>query len=353
MFICEHNFRCASVVKNLYTALNFNPQNILIINFGQIGDVILCLPALKAVREKFPEARITALIGKSGTKIVEISGFTDETITVDRVRLRDSGKIWSINQIFKIVKDVRRRKFDFVIDLHSLYETNLLGFFSGAKYRLFARRGNRSLDFLSKFSPSPPEFDRTKHLTDYYLSVLEPLGVKNANRFAKISPLETDLKTVENLLRGKNAEKKQLIGIFPGAGHPSRRWKLENFAELAKLLATNESIKTVVFLGPEETDLRGEIEQTFPPETIVFDKLTLPEFAAALSKLRILISNDTGAAHLGAVVGASLVLVMDKGAPLTYLPLAEKLCVINSGKLNEISIEEVFRATEKLAITNS
>lgn len=333
--------------------MNFNPQNILVINFGQIGDVILCLPALKAVREKFPEARITALIGKSGTKILEISNFADETITVDRVLLRESEKIWSISQIFKIVKDVRRRNFDFVIDLHSLYETNLLGFFSGAKHRLFARRGNRSLDFLSNFKPSPPEFDRTKHLTDYYLSVLEPLGVENADRYAKIFPPKADLENVENLLEYKNAEKKQLIGMFPGAGHPSRRWKLENFAALAKLLAADKSIKTVVFLGPEETGLRGEIEKTFPPEIVVFDKLTLPEFAAALSKLRILISNDTGAAHLGAIVGAPLVLIMDKGAPLTYLPLAEKLAVINSGKLNEIGVEEVFRAAEKLAITNS
>ncbi|MCA1638289.1 MAG: hypothetical protein LC768_08135 [Acidobacteria bacterium] len=159
--------------------LNFNPQNILVISFGQTGDVVLSLPALKAVREKFPQAKITALIGKSNTNIVEISGFVDEKITVDRVRLRDGGKIWSIGQVFKLVKEVRRRRFDFIIDLHSLYETNLLAFLSGAKYRLLAKRGNRSLDFLSNFQPAPPVFNRAKHLTDYYLSVLEPLDITN------------------------------------------------------------------------------------------------------------------------------------------------------------------------------
>ena len=329
-----------------FEILNFNPQNILIINFGQIGDVILSLPALKAVREKFPGARITALIGKSGTNVIEISGLVDEKITVDRVQLRDSGKIWSIGQLFKLVKEVRRRHFDFIIDLHSLYETNLLAFLSGAKYRLLAKRGNRSLDFLSNFQPAPPVFNRTKHLTDYYLSVLEPLDIKNVERFTKIYPAESDLETIGNLLREQNPEQKKLIGIFPGAGHPSRRWSLENFAELAKLLSQNQRLKTIVFLGPEEEDLREKIEEKFPSEVIIFDKLTLLEFTAALSKTHILISNDTGAAHLGAIVGASLVLIMDKRAPKTYLPLTEKICVVNSGTLDEISVEEIFQETQ-------
>ena len=327
--------------------MNFNPQNILVINFGQIGDVILSLPALKAVREKFPDALITVLIGKSGTSIVEISGFVDEIITVDRVKLRDGKKMRSIAEVFELIKDVRRQRFDFVIDLHSLYETNLLGFFSGAKYRLYAKRGNRSLDFLSNFQPAPPEFDRTKHLADYYLSVLEPLRPENVERFIKISPPQIDIETVKNLLREQSIKNERLIGIFPGAGHASRRWSLENFAKLAKLLSKNEGIKTVVFLGPEEADLRGEIEEKFPSETIIFDRLSLLEFAAALSQLHVLISNDTSAAHLGSIVKTQIVLIMDKRAPQTYLPLTEKLCIINSGTLEEISVTEVFQAVRE------
>lgn len=328
--------------------MNFNPQNILVINFGQIGDVILSLPALKAVREKFPRAQITALIGKSGTNVVEICGFVDQVITVDRVKLRDGRKTRSIADVLKLVKDVRRHQFDFVIDLHSLYETNLLGFFSGAKHRLYAKRGNRSLDFLSNFQPAPPEFDKTKHLADYYLSVLEPLKIENLERLVKISPLPADIATVKNLLRRQTGEDDELVGIFPGAGHASRRWSLDNFANLTKLLSKNESIKTIVFLGPEEKDLRGEIEEKFPSETIIIDRLSLLEFAAALAEMRVLISNDTGAAHLGAIVGTEIILIMDKRAPQTYLPLAEKLCIINSGTLDEIGVAEVFQATQKL-----
>lgn len=328
--------------------MNFNPHNILIIHFGQIGDVILSLPALQIVREKFPQAKITALLGKSGADIVEISGFVDEKIVVDRVGLRDSAKIWSIKQVFKLLKNVRAQKFDFIIDLHSLYETNLLGFLSGTKHRLYASRGNRSLDFLANFQPKPPRINRLLHLTDYYLNVLKPLGVENPKRFVNIRPQKKHLEEIEKLLSIKNIEKRKLVGLFPGAGHASRQWSLENFSRLSKLLSSNKNLQPIVFLGPEEDHLRPDIEENFSPEVLILDKLSLLQFTAALSFLDVLISNDTGATHIGAVVGTKIVLVMDKRAPLNYLPLTENLCVVNSGTLNEISVEEVFEASQKL-----
>lgn len=325
--------------------MTFDPQNILIINFGQIGDVILSLPALKAVRERFPKAKITAMIGKSGAEIVEICGFADDKITVDRVRLRDGRKPDSIKEVLQIVKDVRRRKFDFIIDLHSLYETNLLGYLSGAKHRLYTNRENRSLDFLASFEPKPPREDKKRHLTDHYLSVLKPLGVENAPRFVRIEPREKDLKKIEPLFA--EFQNKKLVGLFPGAGNASRRWNLAKFAESAKALAADEKLRTIVFLGPEEAGLRGEIEEKFPPNAKIVDKLSLLEFVAALSKLSVLISNDTGAIHLGALVGTPIVLVMDKRAPTTYLPLTEKISVVNDATIDEIEVEKVLRATRK------
>src|SRR5215211_5719778 len=120
--------------------MTFDPRNILVIDFGQLGDVVLSLPALRAIRERFPQARITVAVGKPGTAIVELSGYADATLVVDRVALRDGPKPLSIMRIMQLVKEVRRAQFDFIIDLHSLYETNLLGFLSGAPKRLYARR---------------------------------------------------------------------------------------------------------------------------------------------------------------------------------------------------------------------
>jgi len=326
--------------------MNFKPQNILVIHFGQMGDVVLALPAFRALREKFPDAKMTVLVGKSAAMIARLAGVFDEQIVVDRVELRDGSKLRSIDKIRRLVKEIRRRRFDFIVDLHSLSETNLLGFLSGAKTRLYSNRENRSLDFLAKFPEKPPVEDKSKHITDRYLEVLKPLGITAAPRFVEIEPESADIEFVENLLKEQNADGARPVGIFPGAGHPSRRWSLENFARLGKLLTESaDSSPLIVFLGPEERDLRGEVERIFPERTLIFDRLTISQLVAALSLLRLLVSNDTGVVHLGAAAGAALVLVMDERAPVTYLPLTEKLRVVRSGTIEQISVEEVFEAS--------
>src|SRR5438270_5017900 len=168
--------------------MTFDPRNILVIDTGRLADVVLSLPALRAIRERFPAARITIAVGKAGAAVVDLSGYADATIVVDRSALRKGWKLLSIFRIGRIVRDVRRAQFDFVIDLDSIAETNLLGFLSRAPRRMYARRTGRSLDFLSNFHPKPPIEDNrtTKLAIDRYLDVLTPLGIKNVPRIPRL-----------------------------------------------------------------------------------------------------------------------------------------------------------------------
>lgn len=315
-----------------------------------MGDVILALPAFQAIRRKFPDARITALVGKSSARITHLAGVFDEEIVVDRVELRDGNKLSSINKIRRLVQEIRRRKFDFIIDLHSLSETNLLGFLSGARKRLYANRENRSLDFLGKFPEKPPAEDKSKHVADRYLDALKPLGIENVSRFtARLKPQAADVEFVVGLLKEQSVTTENLVGFFPGAGHPGRRWNLGNFAALAALLREQENPpQIVVFLGPEEKDMRVEVERIFAEKPVIFDNLTIPQLLAALSLLRVLVSNDTGPMHLAAVAGAGVVMISDERAPTYFYPLTEKLEVVRNAKMHETSPEEVYQATRKL-----
>ncbi|MCA1594600.1 MAG: hypothetical protein LC754_18625 [Acidobacteria bacterium] len=221
--------------------MNFEPRNILVIDFGQLGDVVLSLPALGAIRHKFPRARVTVAVGRAAGAIVELAGVADEVLAVDRVGLRDGPKILSIFRIGQFAREVRRRKFDFVIDLHSLSETNLLGYLSGAAQRLYARRPGRSLDYLSNFRPSAPVEDRARHAIDRYLDVLAPLDVREVSRVPRLPVREEDNRAVlEMLKKTRDGSDAPLVGMFPGAGHPSRCWPLERFSELAQSLARND-----------------------------------------------------------------------------------------------------------------
>jgi ADP-heptose:LPS heptosyltransferase len=331
--------------------MTFNPRNILIIDFGQLGDVVMSLPSLRAVRERFPLARITAAVGKPGGEIINLSGYADATIEVDRVAIRDGSKPVSIVKIFNLVKDVRRRQFDFVIDLHSFSETNLLGFLSGAAKRLFARRRGRSLDFLANFRPAPPieEDNRTRHQVDRYLDVLRPLNITDAPRVPRLRTTMADDHDIDKLLLKSKAEAgAPLVGLFPGAGHESRRWPLQKFADLADSLSRNDAVRPIVFVGPEEARIISEIRAAFPTSAVVLDRLSIRQLAALQARLAVFVSNDTGPLHIAAAVGAPVVLLLDARAPASYIPLSEPKRVIQRGAISEIAVEEVYEATRAL-----
>ena len=327
--------------------MRFDPRNILVINFGQLGDVVLSLPALHAIRERFPNARITVAVGKPGAEIVNLSGWADSTLVVDRVGLRDGLKIVSLARIAKLVKNVRGSQFDFVIDLHSLSETNILGFLSGAPKRLYSRRPHRSLDFLANFQPRPPVEDdhRQRHLIERYLDVLIPLGVKSVDRLPRLKTTAADDALVEQILRKAKADVgAPLVGLFPGAGHPSRRWPLQRFAELADFLVRNDHVRILVFLGPEERAFVQQIRLQFPPATVILDRLTIPQVAAAQARLAVFVSNDTGPMHIASAVNTPVVLLLDKRAPKSYLPQGDRHRIIYSGAIADITVEEVYAA---------
>lgn len=331
--------------------MNFNPQNILVIDFGQLGDVVLSLPALRAVRGRFPQARITVAVGAPGAAAVELSGYADAVLPVDRVALRDGPKVLAVMRIAQLVKRVRGMNFDFVIDLHSLSETNLLGFLSGASKRLYARRPGRSLDFLANFKERPPIEDNrpTKHAIDRYLDVLIPLGIKDAPRVPKLKTRGTDDAAVEALLKKEKAnEGAPLVGLFPGAGHPGRRWPLERFRELAEQLTRRDGCRIVIFAGPEERAMVKEMRGQFPRSTIVFDRLTIPQLAAALARLAVFVTNDTGPMHIAAAVGTSVVVLMDRPTPHSFIPVGEHHQMIYSNSVMEIGAEEVYGAARAL-----
>jgi ADP-heptose:LPS heptosyltransferase len=331
--------------------MTFNPRNILIVDFGQLGDVVMSLPALRAVREKFPFAHITVAVGKPGAEIIDLSGCADATIEVDRVALRDGFKPLSVLKVLDIVKDVRRRQFDFVIDLHSFSETNLLGYFSRAPQRLFARRPGRSLDFLSNFNPKPPvdRNDPKQHLVDRYLDVLKPLDISDAARIPRLNPRPQHYAAVDSMLRKAKADAgSPLIGLFPGAGHPGRRWPMEKFSQLADFLIRNDKLRPIIFVGPEERHMLTEMREMFPAPSVVLDKLSIPELAAAQSRLAVFVSNDTGPVHIAAAVGTPVVVLIDLPRPHAYIPLSEAQRLMFSESVGRIEVEEVYSATREL-----
>ena len=331
----------------------FDPRNILVIDFGQLGDVVMSLPALRAIREKFPYAKITVAVGKPGKELLNLCGYANEILEVDRVALRDGPTLISIGRIAKFVSQVRKQKFDFVIDLHSYYETNILGFLSGASHRLYSRRENRSLDFLANFKPQPARESTAAHLVDRYLDMLKPLGIENVPRIPVLKTSPADDKAVEAMLKKEKAQSRELlVGMFPGAGNASRVWPLEKFAEVADHLIRNDRVRVLVFAGPEERALVPRMRSVFPSGTIFFDRLTIPQLASAQARLTLFVSNDTGPAHIAAAVGTPVIVILDQPDLNSFTPVGEQNRFIGGPLITNIPVADVYRAAHELLAIN-
>ena len=333
--------------------MSFDPSNILVIDFGQLGDVVMSLPALRAIRTRFPNARITVAVGKPGGDLITLSGCANDVLEVDRVSLRDGPTLISIGRILKFVSRVRQAKFDFVIDLHSYYETNLLGFLSGAPHRLYSRRSNRSIDFLSNFKPQPAKESESTHLIDRYLDLLKPLGIQNPPRVPELNTNTAADFAVEALLKKEKAQSGELlVGLFPGAGHPGRIWPVEHFAELADFLVRNDRVRVIVFTGPEERSKVPEMRPLFPQSTIFFDRLTISQLVSAQARLTLFVSNDTGPAHIAAAAGTSVIVLFDRPDPHCFTLVGDHHRLIFGQSIKNIAVAQVYKAAHELLATS-
>ena len=336
--VCRHNVKL----------VNVDPQNILVLNFGQLGDVVLSLPALAAIRKRFPPARITVAAGLATALVVEMSGVANRVLAIDRVSLRDGPKLRAILRLVRLVGEVRRARYDLVIDLHSLSESNLLGYLSGAPARVFAQRGGRSLDFLATMRA--PLEERDKHQVDRYLDVLVPLGIVGAPRIPRLRTRASDDQTVQKMLEERGAtESFPLVGLFPGASQPRRRWPLDRFVQLASRLETNDGARIVVFLGPEEAAVAQQMRDAFSASALVLDGLTLAQFASVAARLSLLVSNDTGPMHLAAAVGTPVLMLGARvKGPYWFGPVGEHHRIVAPATLAQATVAEVYATAHSM-----
>src|SRR4029078_8660774 len=120
----------------------------------RLGDVILLVPALRALRRRFPNAQIDVLVDSRFADVLRMCSAVTEVVAVDRIALRDESRLKSIASIFGLMLRLRRKKYDIVLDCHSFLETHLLTWFTGARWRQGLKRVHS--EYLSfSFNRSP------------------------------------------------------------------------------------------------------------------------------------------------------------------------------------------------------
>lgn len=300
-------------------------RKVAIVRALHIGDLLMAVPAWRALRHVLPHAEIT-LIGlpwarefvqrfsKYIDRWVEFPGYPGMLeVDVDPARTE------------AFLLDAQRYGYDLAIQMHGDGSTS--NYFTaqlGAKHTAGYHREGRPGPELSFSLPYP---DGVREVLKH-LQLMEFLGAEPQGTHLEFPLSDMDYAEVARIpeLKGvlDSARQDALIGIHPGARPPARRWPPERFAAVADELARCFGARIVVMAGPGEESLADEVRQRMGARAIdVAGRLSIGGLAALLSKLDLVIANDSGPAHLAEAVGTKSITIFGPADPNRWAPLEQ------------------------------
>ena len=309
------------------TSSEKNLKNILIIKPSSLGDIVLALPALSALRRNFPDAAITWLVRTEFAPLIKSHPDLTDIILFDR---RFLGKAWYNPRAFLalllLITTLRRSRFDTVIDLQGLFRTASLGWLCGCKRR-FGMSNAREFAHVF-YTHKIAQNQDCIHLVDYYLKIIQVAGASDIDvRFILPKNSAADV-SVGKLLAEHNITSDNYAVFVPGSAHSDKCWLTERFAALADKLSGKFGLSIIATGTASEKDTIENLKNKADTPITNFAGLTnLSELIALLRAARLVVSNDTGPGHIAAALGIPLVLMFGRSNPARVAPYRRNHCV--------------------------
>jgi lipopolysaccharide heptosyltransferase II len=298
-----------------------NPKKVLLIKFSGFGNIVLALPAIRAIRKKYPKSNIYFLTHSINKSIIEKDPAINKIITMDV-----DGTIKTLLNIFKLFINIRKENFDAVIDFEQFSRFSaLITFFSGAKTRVGFDTIGQGRDNLYNLKV---RYNNLQHTSKTFADIALSLEAQINFLDRKIFITNTDRKNIDLLLKNNKILKNDLlVGIHPGCGsnNPKRKWPKENFAKLADFLIKDYNAK-VFFTGSNaEVNLVKEVQALMRENSFNFaGKINLRELSELISRCKLFISSDTGPLHLASAMNVPVISFFGPNTPVLYGPLGKK-----------------------------
>ena len=322
-------------------------ENILILRLSALGDIIHTLPAVAALRSRYPEARMGWLVEEPYRDLVERVSPADVVFSAATRRWRKNLASGATRaEIRELVRQLRASgRGAMAIDFQGLMKSAAFGVLSGASRR-FGFRGNAVREKATVLLNNRRiEVDTSGHVVEWNLDLARGAGADATVPPAiDLSPL---IATPGDDLVATMDQRPVLM--FPGAGHSSKRWGAERFAELASLLG-QRGLPVCVIWGPGEKDLAEVVASR--SAAVLAPPTNLRELAFVLSQGRLLIASDTGPLHMAAALGTPVVGLFGPTNPARNGPYGQLgNCVesyTSTGAMASITVDQVMARTLRM-----
>jgi lipopolysaccharide heptosyltransferase I len=329
----------------------------LIVRLGALGDIVHGLPALAALRASFPDARIDWLVDRRHLAMLELVPALTGRLSIDTRR-------WSGQSgLGRVVKALRRARYQVAIDLQGLIKSAVLARLSGAVRiigfdRAQAREGWAAACYTETVDPG-----RRTHVVDRGLALAEAAGGRRpaTAEFPLRIPASAAPDAVRRAL-GLGASD-GFSALNPGAAWPNKRWPPERFGALAATIYLRWGLRSIVLWGPGEEALAGAVSHASDGAALPAPSTTLADLAAVLRAARLVVAGDTGPLHLAAALGTPVVGLFGPTDPARNGPWApadvtvsrsarcrcshERRCTAAEWCLDDVAVAEVVEAVAR------
>jgi ADP-heptose:LPS heptosyltransferase len=310
-----------------------------------LGDGMMKMPFLRALRHAWPEARITWLAGKGPTVYSTVlaplvAGCIDEIIENAGIGSRTS-ELWRR-------RPLPGRRFDLVIDTQRRVLTSLI--LRRVRTRCFI---SGAADFLLSSRRPPRPITKPESMVGQLMALLELASGTPALPVFDIALPQKRIADAATLL----PEGPVYVGIAPGASVAAKLWPLGRFIALARLQLERGRVPVFV-LGPAETEFLSELRHAVPQARFPLQDAAAAEPSPLLTmalaqRLAAAVANDSGAGHLLAAAGCAMVSLFGPTRPQKFAPAARRLAIVDARdfgtpEMASIAVETVAAALERM-----
>lgn len=271
------------------------PRKILVIRFSSLGDVVLTTALLPNLKAHWPSAEVTVLTRHENASLF------DGNPHVNRVFVFNPAK----QSFYDLSREVRREAFDVVFDLQGNMRSAFICLIAAAPRVVIAKKLTWARRRLVLFKRPSPSLDRS--VRERVLDCLAPFGIPAPSTETQLYPPKDTLGVLNTFSIDPG---KTLIGIAPGAKHNTKRWKPERFAEAANRLGAVAN-SLILILGDKQD--RTVADQVASLVRVPFKNMagwtSLPEIMAIMSRLSLLLTNDSGLLHMAEALKVPVVAI--------------------------------------------
>lgn len=294
-----------------------DPRKILIIKPSSLGDVVHSLPFLNVIRTCFPKAEIHWVIAKGLEGLLEGHPMVNKLWIINKDKWKKIKNVkGTINELKGLFKELKKEKFDLVVDLQGLLRSGILTSATSAPVRIGfaeAREGSKI------FYTHKVEGGRDIHAVDRYLKIADFLGC-NITDIRFPFPLHFKSSIITNYSLPED-----YAVIVPGARWKTKVWPSKKFGKLSSKLP----IMTVIVGSKTDIDIANEIVALSKGKaTSLADKTDLKELIEVIRNARFMVSNDSGPMHIAAALGIPVFAIFGPTDPLRTGPYGEGHTVI-------------------------